>query len=48
MTNWGNIRLLLAALTMVAAVPTVDVYADEQTVQIGWRDDCEHGQSREY
>ena len=36
MTNWGNIRLLLAALTMVAAVPTVDVYADEQTLQIGW------------
>ena len=36
MTNWGNIRLLLAALTMVAAVPTVDAYADEQTVQIGW------------
>jgi len=23
-------------LTMVAAVPTVDVYADEQTLQIGW------------
>jgi len=36
MTNWGNIRLLLAALTMVAAVPTVDIYADEQTLQIGW------------
>ena len=36
MTNWGNIRLLLAALTMVAALPTVDVYADEQTLQIGW------------
>ena len=36
MTNWGNIRLLLAALTMVAAVPTVDVYADDQTLQIGW------------
>src|SRR5215469_18239546 len=36
MTNWGNTRLLLAALTMVAAVPTVDVYADEQTLQIGW------------
>jgi len=27
---------LLAALTMVAALPTVDVYADEQTLQIGW------------
>ena len=36
MTNRGNIRLLLAVLTMVAPVPTGDVYADEQTVQIGW------------
>jgi ABC transporter substrate binding protein (PQQ-dependent alcohol dehydrogenase system) len=36
MTNRRNITLLLAVLTIVAAVPAVDVYADGQTVQIGW------------
>src|SRR5271167_4514636 len=36
MTNRRNMRSLLAAMTIVAAVPAVRVDADEQTVQIGW------------
>src|SRR5208282_6264738 len=36
MTTRRNITLLLAVLTIVAAVPAVEVYANEQTVQIGW------------
>jgi ABC transporter substrate binding protein (PQQ-dependent alcohol dehydrogenase system) len=36
MTNRQKVTLLLAVLTIVGAVPAVDVYADEQTVQIGW------------
>lgn len=36
MTNRRKVTLLLAVLTIVGAVPAVDVYADEQTAQIGW------------
>jgi ABC transporter substrate binding protein (PQQ-dependent alcohol dehydrogenase system) len=36
MTDRRKVTLLLAVLTIVGAVPAVDVYADEQTVQIGW------------
>jgi ABC transporter substrate binding protein (PQQ-dependent alcohol dehydrogenase system) len=36
MTDRRKVTLLLAVLTIVGALPAVDVYADEQTVQIGW------------